>query len=77
MANNIDVQMGINLRGLRALSGLSQTELGAKCRDGLSAQQISKYELGESQISCARLVEFAAIFKCGLLNFFKGVQKNG
>lgn len=71
--HSVDAVMGQNLRGLRAVSGLSQAELGARCDDHLSSQQISKYELGDNAISCARLVEFAGILKCGVLDFFKGV----
>jgi transcriptional regulator with XRE-family HTH domain len=74
MLHDIDITMGQNLRGLRAVRGLSQAELGAKCEDGLSAQQISKYELGDNQISCSRLVEFARIMGCNILDFFKGVK---
>lgn len=71
---DIDAMMGLNLRGLRAVRGLSQADLGAACEAPLSAQQISKYELGENQISCSRLVEFARIMGCNLLDFFRGVK---
>lgn len=70
---SVDVVMGHNLRGLRAVAGLSQAELGARCEDNLSSQQISKYELGDNSISCARLIEFVGILNCRVLDFFKGV----
>lgn len=71
--HNIDAAMGKNLRGLRTMRGLAQADLGHYCEDKLSAQQISKYELGENQISCSRLVEFTRILDCKVMDFFKGV----
>ena len=72
--HDIDVVMGKNLRGLRAVHGFSQAELGAKCEDGLSAQQISKYEQGKDSMSCLRLVEFAKILRYEITDFFSGAK---
>jgi len=78
MLSDIDIQLGINLRGIRTVErSMTQAELGAKCTDKLSPQQISKYENGEDQISAARLVDFARVFGCNILDFFKGIKTNG
>lgn len=78
MLNDIDIQIGRNLRVLRTVGcNLTQAELGAKCTNKISPQQISKYENGEDPISCARIVDFAEVLGCELLDFFKGIKANG
>lgn len=72
--DNIDVIIGRNIHIMRTSRGMTQTQLGALCEDKISSQQISKYERGENALSCARLVEFAGIFDCKLLDFFDGVK---
>lgn len=75
MDNEIDVTIGFNLHNMRKARGMTQAALGGACEDGISSQQISKYELGENSINCTRLVEFAKILRYNLLDFFDGVKK--
>lgn len=75
--DTVDVVVGQNLRILRTGRTFSQTDLGDACHDKISAQQISKYELGENSVNASRLVEFARVLGCNLLDFFRGVKANG
>ncbi len=56
--DDVDVVVGRRLRARRLLLGLSQEALGAAC--GLSGQQIHKYEVGQSALSCSRMVDLGA-----------------
>jgi transcriptional regulator with XRE-family HTH domain len=76
MLNDVDKAIGFNVRRLRQYGGFTQVDLGAACHDRLSAQQVSKYELGESQVSAGRLVEFANILSCSINEFFLGVPRH-
>lgn len=55
--DQIDVEVGLNLRRLRLSRGLSQTELGEAL--GISFQQIQKYERGANRVSASMLVKAA------------------
>lgn len=77
MDNGIDAIIGRNIRLLRTTRGMTQAALGAACHDHLSSQQVSKYELGENQLGCTRLVEFGRILDFPIINFFEGVPKHG
>lgn len=70
----IDFIIGHNVQQRRYLAGLSQKELGKLCGVPISAQAISKYELGLTQVTASYLVEFARIFECGVLDFFEGAE---
>lgn len=71
----IDIIVGRNLGKLRSAKGLTQKELGDACADRLSSQQISKYELGDNQISANRLAEFAVVLGCSVTDLFEGVKE--
>lgn len=71
--NEIDNIIGLNLLRIRAAKGLTQKELGALCHDGLSSQQISKYELGGDQVSAERLIDLSRVLECNVTDFFHGI----
>jgi transcriptional regulator with XRE-family HTH domain len=73
MVNKIDAIIGTNLHTRRVARGMTQAELGRICN--ISPQQISKYELGEDQVCCERLVQFSNILKYPVTDFFDGVAK--
>jgi transcriptional regulator with XRE-family HTH domain len=56
-ADQIDVDVGLNLRRLRLARGYSQTELGDAL--GVSFQQVQKYERGVNRVSASMLVKAA------------------
>ena len=71
-----DLNMGDNLRRLRAVSGLSQEKLCAElqrrgCDIGRSAY--AKYEAGELNIRASILVELREIYQCPYDDFFAGL----
>ena len=70
---NIDKVIGANLSRMRTLSGHTQSSLGKALQPQLTAQQVSKYELGHSSLSCVRMLEIAIILKCSISEFFRGV----
>jgi transcriptional regulator with XRE-family HTH domain len=55
--DQIDVEVGLNLRRMRLARGFSQTELGNAL--GVSFQQIQKYERGSNRLSASMLVKAA------------------
>jgi len=55
--DQIDVEVGLNLRRARLARGFSQTELGDAL--GISFQQIQKYERGANRVSASMLVKAA------------------
>lgn len=66
--DQIDVEVGLNLRRMRLARGFSQTELGNAL--GVSFQQIQKYERGANRLSASMLVKaarFLAISSADLL----------
>ena len=66
--DQIDIEVGLNLRRMRLARGFSQTELGNAL--GVSFQQIQKYERGANRLSASMLVKaarFLAITAADLL----------
>jgi transcriptional regulator with XRE-family HTH domain len=62
--DNIGLIIGKNLRHRRRLLGLSQEAVGSYL--GITYQQMQKYEVGKNEISCAKMLRLAALFKCSL-----------
>lgn len=58
----IDVQVGVRIRALRRLTGMSQDTLATKL--GLSFQQVQKYEQGTNRVSASMLVKTARALRC-------------
>ncbi len=67
-ANEIDAEVGKQLKRLRIVSGLSQEELAARVQ--ITFQQIQKYENGANRISASRLYEFSKILDTPVEFFF-------
>jgi transcriptional regulator with XRE-family HTH domain len=55
--NPIDVRLGELLRTVRVSCGVSQEQLGTE--NGLTFQQIQKYERGSNRVSVSRLIHLA------------------
>lgn len=72
MTHPIDAAVGKNLQNIRALRGVSQSELGS--RVGVTFQQIQKYEKGVNRISASKLVEMADVLDVAIADFFDGVS---
>lgn len=72
--NPIDVMVGRNLANRRTMARFTQKQFGVMCEGRLSYQQISKYELGQTQIGAARLVEFARLLNCSVVDLFAGIE---
>lgn len=72
MAHPVDIEVGAQLRSIRMMRGVSQTELGTTL--GLTFQQIQKYEKGINRISVSKLVEMANVLDVSIIDFFNGVK---
>ena len=72
-----DMNMGANLRRLRADAGLSQEKLCAELqRNGcdIGRTTYEKYESGELNIKISVIVTFKKIYNCSYDDFFYGMQ---
>ncbi|MBL6621652.1 MAG: response regulator [Rickettsiales bacterium] len=74
--DELDVQIGLQLRRRREKLSFSQTDLGKILN--ISYQQIQKYEKGDNKIPAGRLFQFAKLLKVTPDYFFEGVvlEKN-
>ena len=68
----IDVRVGRQLRLARELTGMTQSDVGAKL--GMSFQVVQKYEQGEIRVSASRLFQLARLFNRPVDYFFAGVD---
>lgn len=69
--NSIDAHIGVRLRRLREVSGLTQKQLGDSV--GLTFQQIQKYEKGRNRISASRFVQFSQVLRVDPAYFIEGI----
>ncbi|NDH67751.1 MAG: helix-turn-helix domain-containing protein, partial [Gammaproteobacteria bacterium] len=69
-STHIDQSTVKKLREIRAISGMSQDQVGELI--GVSLQQIRKYEVGISRISASKLYEFSQLFDKPISSFFDG-----
>lgn len=69
-----DVQVGANIRRLRSLRAMSQTDLAEHL--GITFQQIQKYEKGTNRVSASRLVKMASVFGVRIEVLFSGIGAN-
>jgi len=67
--NKINLEIGLKIKALRKLQGMSAEEL-AKQID-VSFQQVQKYEIGTNGISVSRLLVIAEFFDKDLNYFVK------
>jgi transcriptional regulator with XRE-family HTH domain len=70
MKTPLDLHISSRLKAIRAMSGISQTELSELI--GVAAQQINKYENGTNRILASRLYEIAQILGKPVSIFFEG-----
>jgi transcriptional regulator with XRE-family HTH domain len=69
--NPIDKHVGRRVRARRLTLKMSQTELGLA--NGITFQQIQKYEKGANRISASRLQQIADILSVPVAFFFEGM----
>ena len=72
-----DLNMGDNLRALRAAAKLSQEKLCAElqCRGcDVGRSTYAKYEAGELNIPISVIVTLRAIYRCSYDDFFAGLE---
>lgn len=69
----IDTIVGRNIRIIRGMRGLSQTDLGKAI--GVTFQQIQKVEKGSNRISASRMHMAAQFLKCSIADFYKGADE--
>jgi len=72
MPHSVDVHVGRQLKQIRTLRRLSQTDVARRL--GLSFQQIQKYEIGSNRIAASRLFELANILDVSTSYFFEGLD---
>lgn len=73
-ATEVDAYVGAQLKALRKLEKLSQTQLANKV--GVTFQQIQKYERGTNRIGASRLWELCKVFDVSPSRFFEGVEEH-
>lgn len=66
-----DVQVGANIRQMRAQHKMSQETLAGHL--SITFQQVQKYEKGTNRVSASRLVEIANVFGVPVETLFTGV----
>ncbi len=64
----VDVYVGVRVRQRRTLLGMTQIDLGYA--QGLTFQQVQKYERGTSRISASRLFELSRVLDVPVNYFF-------
>lgn len=69
---SVDTNAGHLIRKLRKKSGMSGKELGETI--GLSQQQVSCYERGESEFTLEKLQKFAAVFEMNIWQFMREIN---
>lgn len=73
MSHPVDIHVGKQLKALRTLRGLTQTDI-ANCVD-LSFQQVQKYELGRNRVSASKLFEICKMLDVPPGYFFEGLEQ--
>lgn len=69
-ATDLDVYVGTRLKHFRLKAGMTQEELAEA--EGITFQQIQKYENGTNRIAASRLFSFAKILGIKTDTFFIG-----
>lgn len=68
-AKSFDVKIGERLRARRLLLRIKQGQLGQVL--GVSAQQIHKYERGQSSLTAHRIIQLSSALDCPIHYFFE------
>ena len=75
MTHPVDRQVGINLRRLRKLRGLSQGDLGGEL--GVAFQQVQKYENGTNRLSASAMYDATRALGVSVNEFYAGLPDIG
>lgn len=67
-----DQAIGAQIRAMRLVRGLTQTELADLV--GVKFQQIQKYESGANRVSASRLWQIANVLDVNIVQFFEGCE---
>ena len=73
MSHPVDIHVGQQLKRMRILRNLTQTDVAQGLK--ISFQQVQKYELGRNRISASRLFELSHILKVPPAFFFEGLDE--
>ena len=74
MSHPVDIHVGQQLKRMRILRNLTQTDLAQGLK--ISFQQVQKYELGRNRISASRLFELSHILNVPPAFFFEGLENS-
>ena len=72
--SEVDALVGRRLKLRRVLLNMSQQDVADYC--AISAQQIHKYEKGESRITASRLVQFGEVLGVPVSWFFVDIERH-
>ena len=72
MSHPVDIHVGQQLKRMRILRNLTQTDVAQGLK--ISFQQVQKYELGRNRISASRLFELSHILNVPPVFFFEGLE---
>lgn len=67
--HQIDIHVGMNLRRIRLLRGLTQPDLAEAA--GISAQAVNRHEMGENRIAASTLVVYARRLDANISELFR------
>ena len=74
MSHPVDIHVGQQLKRMRILRNLTQTDVAQGLK--ISFQQVQKYELGRNRISASRLFELSHIQNVPPAFFFEGLENS-
>jgi transcriptional regulator with XRE-family HTH domain len=74
MSHPVDIHVGQQLKRMRILRNLTQTDVAQGLK--ISFQQVQKYELGRNRISASRLFELSHILNVPPTFFFEGLENS-
>ena len=73
MSHPVDIHVGQQLKRMRILRNLTQTDVAQGLK--ISFQQVQKYELGRNRISASRLFELSHVLNVPPAFFFEGLDE--
>lgn len=68
--NPNDAIVGQNVKALRTVAGITQTQLANNL--GITFQQVQKYEKGFNRIGAGRLLDIARYLCCSIMDLYAG-----
>jgi len=70
-----DKRIGMRIAAKRQQAGMSQSDLGEKIGEGVTFQQVQKYEKGVNRISATALYDIALALDCAVAEFYDSETK--